>query len=326
MRVDLPSFGNGDIYDPNLPYSLCAEGNGHACLTRSGFEDASKSKCIIVTTRKSNYCDKDNFYFKFEEKERYVGLIYKEGELRLWFNSCYVLPLKRVIVRDLSGHIVLDQKWVDKSDEASWKVLLLSESEVMKQSNYIIIELQLSKIEEQLDPEVELTSLGSDLMKMLNSEHLSDCVVACGNTEFKAHKLILSARSEVFQAMFNTEMKEKNTSRVEIQDFEPEAVKALLDYLYSEKVNNLDDIASSLLPVAHMYRITPLQSLCAKTLEKKMCIDNAVDNLLLFDKYFQPRKVQAFKFIRENWAQIKKQNGVKEKLDQVQGVFEFLSI
>ncbi|ODM88714.1 Speckle-type POZ protein B [Orchesella cincta] len=61
----------------------------------------------------------------------------------------------------------------------------------------------------------------------------TDVTISGSNTNFKAHKLILSARSTVFAAMFNSGMLENRSNFVEIADFEDDVVKGMLEHLYT---------------------------------------------------------------------------------------------
>ena len=50
---------------------------------------------------------------------------------------------------------------------------------------------------------------------------------------FIAHKVILSARSRVFSALFEHEMQENINSRVHIEDAEPNVVEEMLRFIYT---------------------------------------------------------------------------------------------
>ena len=60
---------------------------------------------------------------------------------------------------------------------------------------------------------------------------MSDVQIHCGDQVFAYHQLILSARSPVFRVMFQAEMKEKKTRKVEILELDPPTVSALLTFI-----------------------------------------------------------------------------------------------
>ncbi len=63
----------------------------------------------------------------------------------------------------------------------------------------------------------------------------TDVTLICGGVEFPAHKLLLSAASDYFSAMFTSGMVEAERDRVEIHGMEPGALKVLVDYCYTGK-------------------------------------------------------------------------------------------
>jgi len=58
---------------------------------------------------------------------------------------------------------------------------------------------------------------------------------------FYAHRSILSVRSPVFAAMFSHSMLEDQNSTIEITDLQPETVRALLEYIYTSNVEEIDE-------------------------------------------------------------------------------------
>lgn len=103
--------------------------------------------------------------------------------------------------------------------------------------------------------------------------------------EFEAHKAILAARSPVFSAMFEHGMEETRQNRVEITDLDPETVAEVLRYIYTGQVNNLDQLALSLLVAADKYQLDRLKSMCEESLVESLTVENACDVLSYADIY-----------------------------------------
>ncbi|XP_057317899.1 speckle-type POZ protein B-like [Microplitis mediator] len=122
-----------------------------------------------------------------------------------------------------------------------------------------------------------------DFKELYDSKINSDVILVVGNEKFKAHKIILSARSPVFLAMFTHEMKEKRDNEVTIPDIEPEIFNKLLEFIYTDDINNLDMDAASLLEAANKYQLLKLKSLCEESLSKSASIDNAIKLMILAD-------------------------------------------
>ncbi|XP_017148498.1 uncharacterized protein LOC108159569 [Drosophila miranda] len=86
--------------------------------------------------------------------------------------------------------------------------------------------------------------LGRRYAELLHGEKYTDCVFHVCEEQLKCHKLILSAASPVFEAMFFGPMHE-NEPEIEIHDISAAIFKVLVDYIYTGSVdyNNLELVA-----------------------------------------------------------------------------------
>ena len=141
--------------------------------------------------------------------------------------------------------------------------------------------------------------LGQDLASLLDDKY-SDFVFKVENVKIAAHRVILAARSPVFDAMFQHDMKEKRTNETEIEDATPAAFKALLRFIYTGHCE-VGMLAEELLVAANKYDIQDLKEICAKELHKKLTVDNAVHLLILSDLHqANDLKRAAIRFINKN--------------------------
>ena len=83
--------------------------------------------------------------------------------------------------------------------------------------------------------------------------------LVCGHKEFPVHKAILSARSKVFQAMFEHKMLETERSRVEIEDIDNDIMLEILRFIYTDRTQNIEKLADALLPAADKYCLERLK-------------------------------------------------------------------
>lgn len=75
---------------------------------------------------------------------------------------------------------------------------------------------------------IPASDMGLNLKYLLDSEVGSDITFQVGEETFKAHKLILAARSPVFKAQFFGLIGNPNTDKVELEDIEPSIFKVII--------------------------------------------------------------------------------------------------
>lgn len=122
-------------------------------------------------------------------------------------------------------------------------------------------------------------SLGHDLGELLRKGTGSDVTLVVSGESFAAHKAILASRSPVFMAQFFGHMKEARLQRVEIKDMKAAVFRAMLGFIYTDMVPELEQqeggiiIALHLLAAADMYGLDRLKSMC----EDKLCDGTSVE-------------------------------------------------
>lgn len=134
-------------------------------------------------------------------------------------------------------------------------------------------------------PEVLPSSFSKDLEFLIGDAKFGDVTMMVGGETVQAHKCILIARSPVFAAMFEHAMQESVENCVIIEDVEPTVFKALLRYIYTDKVTCLDTKAHELYAAADKYGISTLKSQCRNSILEKLCPENAADTLKLADMH-----------------------------------------
>ncbi|CAL1296283.1 unnamed protein product [Larinioides sclopetarius] len=149
-------------------------------------------------------------------------------------------------------------------------------------SNNVISENTTTTIVEK--PDSETSDIKVDLSSMLRDNILWN-VKLCSESEiFYANWFILSARSPVFRAMFQNDMKEKATDQIDIEDLKPDTVRRMLLYMYTDSLEELQwEIAYDLYVAAEKYQITSLKYKCASFLKINLSLTNACEVLHLAD-------------------------------------------
>ncbi|GIY39908.1 TD and POZ domain-containing protein 5 [Caerostris extrusa] len=121
-------------------------------------------------------------------------------------------------------------------------------------------------IETELKPKAlyEHDDLLDDLKSLYRDETLSDMELRTETETFRVHANILSARSEVFKAMFTTEMKETSNRHVYIPDVDNDTLRRMILYLYTDHLEGLEwESASLLYAAADKYAIHSLRKKCS---------------------------------------------------------------
>jgi len=121
-------------------------------------------------------------------------------------------------------------------------------------------------------------------------DQLADVTLISGEDKdkFRAHKLVLAAKSEVLFEMFSQEKTEEQVTKCEIRLYEtcPGAVKAFLDFVYlGEYAPKTDEINKDVLKLAGQFKMPELTEKCAESLAKDINTSNVVDALGLCEEY-----------------------------------------
>jgi len=130
------------------------------------------------------------------------------------------------------------------------------------------------------------TELGENIRTLLLDPKHFDVVLKCQSEEFKCHKNILGARSSVFQRMFDVDMDENNPGVVDIDDINPEALKIILEFIYTGEdiTKDMDDLAN-LIYAADKYELKGLLDLCYKRFLNTNDESKLVEMLIIADRH-----------------------------------------
>ncbi|RLM66028.1 hypothetical protein C2845_PM16G23080 [Panicum miliaceum] len=132
----------------------------------------------------------------------------------------------------------------------------------------------------------------------------ADLEFRVGRDTFPAHRLVLSARSPVFRAELFDSAKD-GTSVIHIEDMEAPVFRALLTFIYTDALPEMDpkdgdeySIARHLLVAADKYMLERLKLICEGRLRSHINTSSAATILLLADKYRCPcLKEACFEFL-----------------------------
>ncbi|KAI3884598.1 hypothetical protein MKX03_001449 [Papaver bracteatum] len=149
------------------------------------------------------------------------------------------------------------------------------------------------------------SDMNQNLKGLMESVIGSDITFNVGNESFRAHKLILAARSPVFRAQFFGLVGNLDMKTVVVEEFEPFAFKAMLLFLYSDELPEPREIYGSdslcttttlmqhLLAAADLYDLARLKLMCEAKLCEELTVDNVATTLALAEKH-QCLQLKAF--------------------------------
>lgn len=110
-------------------------------------------------------------------------------------------------------------------------------------------------------------------------------IMTSDSKSLSAHKAVLSARSNVMERMFTTEMKEKSDGVFVINGFNSDEVKELLRFIYCGTVENIEKFDIELYKAGDIYNIKGLQSKRLKSMYERLNASNVIEIIELANVY-----------------------------------------
>ncbi|XP_053395927.1 uncharacterized protein LOC123547760 [Mercenaria mercenaria] len=150
-----------------------------------------------------------------------------------------------------------------------------------------------ASVQEQLEQTMPVAwqhnkDLGDCMIELYNKGLWTDVTFRCKdhgeNERIHAHKIVLAARSPVFQAMFFGPCANEK-DEVQLENAEAKILDLFLRYIYSDTVTLSEENASSVLVMAHYYQVSNLVQFCADYLTSITTAENACEILNLALRY-----------------------------------------
>ena len=128
-------------------------------------------------------------------------------------------------------------------------------------------------------------TMASHFKQLFDNKTSTDVVIDVKGQKFDVHKVVLAARSPVFHAMFQNDLTEKKTNTLEIQDIEPDVFAEVLRFLYTDEINNLDELSTDLLAASDKYMLDLLKAKCEVSLSRNITVESCGTLLILSHLY-----------------------------------------
>ncbi|KAF8398059.1 hypothetical protein HHK36_016985 [Tetracentron sinense] len=168
------------------------------------------------------------------------------------------------------------------------------------------------------------SDIGAHFGMLLENQESSDVIFDVAGEKFYAHKLVLIARSPVFQSEFFDGM-EEDKHEIVITDLEPKVFKAMLHFIYRDTLieeeelvasssccisSVSDTLAAKLLAAADKYGLARLRRMCESYLCKDISVNSVAKTLALADLHHAMElKAVCLKFAAENLAAVMRSDG-----------------
>ncbi|XP_035698724.1 kelch-like protein 24 [Branchiostoma floridae] len=114
--------------------------------------------------------------------------------------------------------------------------------------------------------------------------HLVDVILCAEGKEIPCHRLVLSACSDYFHAMFGRAHSESKKDKIEIGGVSAESLQQLVDYAYTSKITVTMDNVQPLYEAANMLQVKGVEDKCEKFLTDKLSHETCLVTWALADK------------------------------------------
>jgi len=133
------------------------------------------------------------------------------------------------------------------------------------------------------------SDMNQHIGSVLSSGVEADVTFQVGEETFAAHRVVLAARSSVFMAELLGPMKERK-SHVRIDDMEPRVFKAMLQFIYTDALPEMDKgdtvaMPQHLLVAADRYDLERLKLMCEHKLCECISTSMATTTLVLAEQH-----------------------------------------
>lgn len=159
---------------------------------------------------------------------------------------------------------------------------------------------KLSKVSER-----HPKSLLDQINQLRKSDELCDVILRVGSLGIKAHKIILSASSPYFKAMFTTNLCESKQNEITIRDINENAIEQLVDFCYTSKITVDDKNVQNILPAACLLQMQEVQDYCSEFLRSQLDPTNCLGIRAFADTHSCKELLKvADKYLQNNFADV----------------------
>ncbi|XP_050438382.1 kelch-like protein diablo [Adelges cooleyi] len=121
---------------------------------------------------------------------------------------------------------------------------------------------------------------------MRRHRELCDIALRVNNRKIYAHRIVLSACSPYFRAMFVGNLIESRQTEVTIRDIEEPAMELLVEFCYTARITIEESNVQSLLPAACLLQLPEIQDVCCEFLRRQLDPTNCLGIKTFADTHY----------------------------------------
>jgi hypothetical protein len=127
-------------------------------------------------------------------------------------------------------------------------------------------------------------NVSNDLRRAMQNKKLKDFTITVGEEDFKAHKIMLAARSPVFARMIDRNL---DADSLNLVDISSDVFQTILDFIYTDDLPSTPEVVNwaELMAASEKLEIRKLADYAAMGLVHSVTADNAIEMLALGNKF-----------------------------------------
>ncbi|KAJ3587816.1 hypothetical protein NHX12_011412, partial [Muraenolepis orangiensis] len=110
----------------------------------------------------------------------------------------------------------------------------------------------------------------------LQHKQLCDVLLIAGDHKIPAHRLVLSAVSDYFAAMFTSDVREAKQEEIKMEGVDPDALRSLVHFAYTGVLELKEETIESLLAAACLLQLPQVIQVCCTFLMKQLHPSNCL--------------------------------------------------
>ena len=134
---------------------------------------------------------------------------------------------------------------------------------------------------------------------------LCDVTLRVGSREISAHRLVLSACSQYFCAMFTNHMLESKQEYVTLSDMDEDSIQEIVDFAYTGNIDIHEDNVQQLLKASSMLQLSEIVTACCSFLKGQLHATNCL-GIATFAQAHGCTSLgdRAMEYVQENFSEV----------------------